>query len=140
MCQRVETAMPCQPASVRAARRWVAENLAAMYGVPGGTADDAALVVSELVTNCVRADAHGFALVLEAHHDTVLVEARDDAPGTPTPRVADPLASHGRGLMIVARIARDWGVRQESAGKTVWAELAMLENAAPAFVCTRSGG
>lgn len=137
MCHRVETTMSCEPASVPAARHWAAEHLRAMYEAPGDAADDAALVVSELVTNCVRADAHCFALALEGHHNAVLVEATDDAPGVPRPGAAGPLEPHGRGLLIVDKIAADWGVRDEPSGKTVWAELSMAQDSAPGFPCSR---
>ncbi|MGN6608762.1 MAG: ATP-binding protein, partial [Jatrophihabitans sp.] len=72
--------MTCEPAAVPAARHWTTEQLDLMYA-SAPTADDVALVVSELVSNCVRAEAHTFTLALEGHHERLRVEAADDAPG-----------------------------------------------------------
>jgi len=138
MCHRVEITMPCEPASVPAARHWAVEHLGQMYAAPGGAADDAQLVVSELVSNCVRADAQCFALVLDGHHHAVHIEATDDAPGLPAARPASPTDPHGRGLFIVDRLADDWGVTPEGPGKTVWADLTVGSDCSPTFDCSRT--
>jgi hypothetical protein len=37
--------------------------------------------------------------------------------------VADPSGQHGRGLLIVASLATDWGVHGGLDGRTAWLEL-----------------
>lgn len=135
MCQRVATRLPCEPSAVALARRWATSRLAEMYDDPGEAADDAALVVSELVTNCVRARAHEFGLALDAHRTSVRVEATDDAPGMPTPRTARLDEGEGRGLLIIEKLAADWGVEPVPSGKTVWAELPLPAHAVASFEC-----
>ena len=137
MCHRVEITMPCEPASVPAARHWAAEHLGQMYVEPGRAADDAELVVSELVSNCVRADAHRFGLAIDGHHGAVRIEATDDAPGRPSPRPASATDPSGRGLLIVDTLAEDWGVQVQDPGKTVWADLAVATDCTPTFDCSR---
>lgn len=86
--------------------------------------DDLLLVVSELVTNgldhtrstvsvrCVRSPA-----------GDIRIEVGDDDPAQP--QVASPTFDddHGRGLLIVAELSEDWGVRSDAPGKTVWAVM-----------------
>ncbi|MFD0328096.1 ATP-binding protein [Streptacidiphilus monticola] len=43
----------------------------------------------------------------------------------------DPLSPGGRGLAIVAGLAKEWGVRPEEHGKSVWFTLAPLPAAVP---------
>jgi len=135
MCHTARISMRCAAESVTAARRWAAGELAAMYAQPGAAADDAALVVSELVTNSVRADARRVTLAVEVHHARLRVEASDDAVGVPAMIPAGPSDTHGRGLHIVDAVSGDWGVRAEPLGKTVWAELPMPIDAVAGFDC-----
>jgi hypothetical protein len=109
-----------------------------MYDHPGPAADDAELVVSELVGNCVRADAHHFDHALDGHHDRLRVEATDDAPGQPSPRPASPTAEGGRGLLIVDNLATNWGVRADAPAKTVWADIDIATDSDPTFGCAHS--
>ena len=51
-------------------------------------------------------------------------EVEDEGGPWPRPVCADDL--HGRGLVIVGTIARDWGISGHShSGWTVWAEIAL---------------
>lgn len=135
MCHTARISMRCTAESVTAARRWAADELAAMYAQPGRVAEDAALVVSELMTNAVRADARRVTLAVEVHHARFRVEASDDAVGVPAMVTAGPTDTHGRGLHIVDAVSGNWGVRVEPLGKTVWAELAMPVDAVAGFDC-----
>ena len=85
------------------------------------------LLVSELVTNCVRhAEAAADApveLALQLGPRTIRVEVRDSGRGfvphaEPTPRGADG----GYGLFLVERMASRWGVDTRE-GTGVWFEL-----------------
>jgi hypothetical protein len=90
-------------------------------------AADAEAVVSELVTNAVRASERAgspVAVRLILTTRSVFVEVLDYAPGVPAPREADPAAESSRGLLLVASIARDWGWTPTQSGKVVWAEVA----------------
>ena len=136
MCQRAETVLPCEPVSVARARHWARRQLAEMYEGQAGIAADVELVVSELVTNCVRADAHRFAVAIEGHHTNVKVSARDDAPGVPVKRAPPRDTVGGRGLIIVEALARRWGVTPDGEGKTVWAECPVPDGVRPRFDCS----
>lgn len=92
-------------------------------------ADTARLLVSEVVTN-VNLHTTSLAVRLEAvvRYDGVLVSVYDDDPGTdPCPKVTDGQAESGRGLLLLAGFAHDWGVTRTDAsptsGKRVWFEL-----------------
>jgi sodium/proline symporter len=87
--------------------------------------DGVVLVVDELVTNAVRHGAGPITLVLTHTADIVHVQVSDDSSDIPVER--RPRNGHlgGRGLAIVAALARSWGTRLHAVGgKTVWADLA----------------
>lgn len=109
-----------------------------MYAQPGAVVEDVELVVSELVTNSVRAGAELIGLVVEGHHHELIIKANDDAPGWPEMSDAvGPLDSGGRGLRFVAAVSAGWGVLPEPVGKTVWTALPVHPEAAPGFVCLK---
>jgi anti-sigma regulatory factor (Ser/Thr protein kinase) len=93
-------------------------------------ADDAALVISELMTNAVTASAAlpghpPVLLYLIAGEGALRVEVHDCSPLEPVPRDADAGAEHGRGLAVVAALSTRCGSEYAGdGGKTVWAELA----------------
>jgi anti-sigma regulatory factor (Ser/Thr protein kinase) len=110
------------PASVGAARRFVADNCS-----NGSTAEDlrdtAVLLVSELVTN---AFAHGRSEVrisVAASSGRVRVEVSDDNSRHPRVVEQDPDALDGQGLAIVDLLSSRWGVSDDRYGKTVWFDL-----------------
>ena len=84
---------------------------------------DASVVVSELLTNSVRAGAHVTRLSLSLHRDTLRVMVDDDAPGAPTMRAAEDRDANGRGMAIVAALSSGWAIEALIPGKQVWAEL-----------------
>jgi anti-sigma regulatory factor (Ser/Thr protein kinase) len=119
---RAERQLPPQSMSVPLARSW-AEGWLPGVGVTGEAAGMVLLVVSELVTNAVRQADGPVRVTLAAHGDEVQVEVFDD--GHRMPVVADQQldATGGRGLQLVEALCTRWGVREEVAGKTVWARL-----------------
>ena len=127
------------PAAVSRARQFARFALSAR-GL-AGLAQDTELVVSELVTNAVRAstaadppDTAGgdpgpgatIRVRVLAYQAGVLIEVWDSSPGSPARRDAAPGAESGRGLMIVTALCRDWGCYRTADGdKVVWAGLAL---------------
>lgn len=109
-----------EPEAVPHARRWVAESL---EGTPyAELVPDAELVVSELVTNALL---HGTAPVtVRVDVDEVVrIEVADGSRVAPVRGFARADAMTGRGLSLVAALARDWGVTAHADGKVVWCEL-----------------
>jgi anti-sigma regulatory factor (Ser/Thr protein kinase) len=92
----------------------------------GCDTDDAALLVTEVATNALRHGGPGVDLwvrpLLDGGLRVEIVDGRSDA--VPRVRHPDADAEGGRGMLIVAALARDWGTDRLSAGKTVWFELA----------------
>jgi anti-sigma regulatory factor (Ser/Thr protein kinase) len=109
------------------ARRQLTDELSAA-GVTGPAVGDAALVVSELVSNSIL---HAWPLPGEKLQVAWLVEpgsvevAVRDGGGPTQPRQHYPAGSSlgGRGLGIVDRLSEDWGIRRDDTGQTVWAVL-----------------
>ena len=93
------------------------------------TVDAARLLTSELVTNALL---HGD---LEPEDDLVVrvgvtdaavrVEAFDRSREQPACRRAEVTDRSGRGMAIIADLARRWGTTPDDHGKWVWFELAI---------------
>jgi anti-sigma regulatory factor (Ser/Thr protein kinase) len=109
------------PDAPRAARHFVAATLRD-WGRQALIAD-AALVVTELATNAVLHAQSDFTVAIYSGHEGVRICVGDNSCADPTPRDAPLLASHGRGLGLVAAVANHWQVRRHRAGKEVWAWL-----------------
>ena len=89
----------------------------------GHAYDDAALVVTELVTNAVRHAGTRCRLDITFDSHGLRIAVRDQ--GLLQPRLPDgnhPL-SRGVGLRVIATIAHQWGVIPHPDGKTVWAHF-----------------
>lgn len=97
---------------------------------------DVAVVVSELVTNALRAAATHIVVRIAAGCDDVWLWVSDNAPGTPQVQHPGPQENHGRGLLIVAGLAAGWGVQREQDGKQVWVRFVF---AGSASVVARTG-
>jgi hypothetical protein len=106
-------------------RKQVVDQLAAWS--MSDTTFTAELVVSELVTNAIRYGAPPIRLRL-IHDDTTLIcEVSDTNHSAPHLRRAKTWDEGGRGLLLVAQLTQRWGSRHTAEGKTIWAELALLE-------------
>ncbi|GAB2460246.1 ATP-binding protein [Jatrophihabitans fulvus] len=138
MCRTIDASFVCEPEAVGEARRWVRDQLEQLFpDLDGLVADDVGLTVSELVTNCVRADGHDLSVSLTAHRSEITVAATDDAPGVPVVSSPPDSQPSGRGLAIVEAVTSAWGV--ESAGdghKTVWGRFDVT-GAESTFECSR---
>lgn len=93
-------------------------------------AEDAALIVSELMTNALDAsnvlpERPPVTLRLLADETSLVIEAWDRSPLDLEPRQAGDDDECGRGLTVVAAISDRWGwERTGYRRKVVWAELA----------------
>lgn len=86
-------------------------------------ADDAALVVSELVTNALLHGGGCRGIDIVAIDGGLRVEVRDESSVPPMLGRPSDESLTGRGLQLVARLAGRWGTEIEPSGKVVWAEL-----------------
>jgi anti-sigma regulatory factor (Ser/Thr protein kinase) len=122
------------------ARRRLAADLVSA-GIYESVVCDAALIVSELLSNAIRhaAPLPGSQIrVTWTLEDDALRVAVSDAGSGPLPRVtqASPAAPGGRGLGIVESLSDRWGVLRDDGETTVWAVLpaAYVPEAAPPHV------
>ncbi|WP_258044162.1 ATP-binding protein [Streptomyces sp. SM11] len=111
-------------------------------------APDCSLVVSELVSNAVKATGfygrdpkpwevtthHVIAVQLRAMGDALYVEVWDRSHLVPVPQPTDDTAEGGRGLHLVEALVKDWGTYWPPAGgKIVWAMLPLPTLPSPAL-------
>ncbi len=116
--------LPCAPGSAAVARRHVA---AACSHLGREFHDVAVLLASELVGNAVEhARSDAIHLVVDQQENRFRVEVHDELATRPAPQQVDMLAPRGRGLMLVERLAAEWGVDPlPGGGKQVWFQLRM---------------
>jgi rhodanese-related sulfurtransferase len=119
---RTSTELPSSLASLRKARKLVAESLAAWSHVE--LVPVATVVVNVFVENVLQHTACTPVLVLESDGEAVTISVQDDS-SIPAARHEDPHLGGDRmsGLAIVASVCRAWGSTPMSSGKTVWAVL-----------------
>jgi anti-sigma regulatory factor (Ser/Thr protein kinase) len=125
--------LPADPTSARQARTAIRRALAGwrMEHLSG----DAELLASELVANAAEhGDGKPIGLALRRQTEPggrpgITCEVTDTSPALPQRRNPDPDAERGRGLAIVAALARSSGVRASQAGKTSWFTLALTDHA-----------
>ncbi len=121
-----------EPVAVGMARRRVRSELAEV-GVPDPVLDDVEVVVSELMGNSVRharAIAGGVLLVgwRVADGEVSLRVTDGGSSRRIEPREPSAMADSGRGLHIVERLCRAWGVTEHAGAlRTVWAVLSLDE-------------
>ncbi|MDX3072930.1 SpoIIE family protein phosphatase [Streptomyces sp. MI02-7b] len=84
------------------------------------------LLVSELVTNAIRYGRPPLRLRL-IHERTLILEVSDGSNTSPHARRALETDEGGRGLFLVAQVAKLWGTRYEERGKTIWAEQPLTD-------------
>ncbi|KOT58037.1 MULTISPECIES: ATP-binding protein [Streptomyces] len=113
----------CEPKSVRRARGLVDTALQAWGLAP--LAGDAALVVTELVTNAVDHSRRRYMHVRISRLDKgrVRVAVTDRSFVRPVLRKPSQYDQNGRGLLLVEALADCWSTDRRSFGKSVWAEL-----------------
>jgi PAS domain S-box-containing protein len=100
--------------TTRTLRAWQMEDLV----------DTTELLVSELVTNAIRYGGDPVALRLIRHRG-LICEVADGSSTSPRLRHARTTDEGGRGLFLVAQLARRWGTRYSASGKVIWAEQSL---------------
>ena len=119
--------LPFAAASVGVARRRLVSDLI-HAGVCGSAVTDAALVLSELLSNALchatplpGSDLH---VAWSMEGGCVRVSVTDGGAST-VPELGEPNPSTtgGRGLRIVERLSLCWGTSHDNEGTTVWAEV-----------------
>ncbi|WP_078843105.1 ATP-binding protein [Streptomyces albus] len=134
----VENRFPRHPRSVGRARAALRSQLSA-WGVEGDAADNAELLISELMTNAVRHARVPHGREIEARFALtgrlLRLEVSDASERLPVPAQAGAEAEGGRGLALVAALSHDWGIRpREGVGKCVWALLELAGGPRPSAV------
>jgi anti-sigma regulatory factor (Ser/Thr protein kinase) len=124
-------AVPHHASGARHARQQLAAELDPL--VPPALRADVVAVAAELLGNAVRHAAplpgNVIRLGCQVHVDDTgtVVELRVNdggSPMIPQERTPGPDSPDGRGLAIVAALARSWGVERDASGQCVWAQLA----------------
>jgi signal transduction histidine kinase/FixJ family two-component response regulator len=106
------------------ARRFTADSVAGWSSAPAP--GDLELLVSELVTNAIVHGRPPVRLRLTHLGDEVLVEVDDGFAHPPRRQRPEPGEEHGRGLHIMAMIARRSGVAPGPDGKTAWCTVPVV--------------
>ena len=114
--------LAASPAAAGEARSQV---LAAIrdWGIPVDP-DTAVLLTSELVTNAITHEAgESITLGIRCLSGRLRVDVYDTSRSFPVVSVAPGDAEAGRGLMLVATLAAEWGFYRTPAGKAVYFTL-----------------
>lgn len=121
--------LPRNGTAPAAARHLVRSRLAHLLAPD--TTQDVLLVVSELLTNALLHGAGDIELRLAFDGDLVTGAVTDEGPGFVRGGHIRPASrAGGKGLYLVGRLARRWGVREDSGH--VWFEIAAEPAAPPA--------
>ncbi|MES5821186.1 SpoIIE family protein phosphatase [Streptomyces sp. RG80] len=115
---------------------WAELGLPGTEGLTDRLADDAVVIVSELVTNAVVHAGTDIELDCRLEHATgaLVIEVGDQHPSrAPRDGACEPpyeTPEYGRGLRLVATLAESWGITYRKGSKTVWARLTEADSAA----------
>ncbi|GAQ50357.1 PAS domain S-box protein [Streptomyces acidiscabies] len=115
------TALPALASSIGDGRSFLTKTLTVWNCAH--LADDARLLVSEVLTNALQHAQGPLGLHLRRTTADVTIEISDHSPHLPQPRLAAPDDESGRGLLLVDTLADSWGVRPTDDGKTTWFTL-----------------
>lgn len=102
-------------------------------GAPGQVAaEDALLLVSEVVTNAFTHGGVPYELGLDRTDGRLWVQVSDTSPARPRPRGPHhAVAPSGHGLYLLERLAVSWGCVPRARGKAVWFEVEVVVTAPP---------
>ena len=119
--ESVETQLPSSVSSPQLARAFLRSTLETWK--LDGFGDVTELLVTELVANVVTHVGRPMTLRVQRSDSTMRVEIQDPSTEVPVVRHPDAAEEHGRGVLLVDRLANAWGVEPRADGKTVWFEL-----------------
>jgi len=105
------------PTAARDARAFLSRHA---DGLSEEAADAAALCASELVTNGVLHARTPLVFGITRGRERLLVTVADRGEGRPQQPLPDDQRPSGRGLVLVSAMAEQWGVHDDTDGKTVW--------------------
>ena len=89
-----------------------------------GFGDVTEVLTTELVSNVVRHVGEPMTLRALRQPASIRVEVDDPSADAPVAQDPEPFAESGRGLLLIAALASQWGVEQHAGhGKTVWFEI-----------------
>ncbi|MBO0727733.1 MAG: ATP-binding protein [Acidimicrobiaceae bacterium] len=87
-------------------------------------ATEVVLLADELVSNALRHAGRASGMVISGSADSLRVEVIDPSSALPTPARPGPRQEWGRGLLLVERLASQWGADPlPIGGKSVWFEV-----------------
>jgi anti-sigma regulatory factor (Ser/Thr protein kinase) len=121
--------LPGRPEHVRDARGFVAR----LMDHHRTDADIALLLTSEVVTNAITHSRSGLPggqleLVVAWRHASLLFSVIDQGSDTGLPKAGNAQGGEsGNGLLLVDRLADDWGYATRPGGTAVWFRLALRE-------------
>jgi serine/threonine-protein kinase RsbW len=116
-----EVQLPFDLRSVGEGRRWVQSQLAD-WTEDGRSA--ATLVASELVANAMLHARTDCTVMLHRDQSESRITVLDGDERLPEIKTYSRDAPTGRGLRLVARLSREWGIDPHPGGKAVWAVVA----------------
>lgn len=123
-----EVSLPSLPESAATARRLAQVVVLRHWGLTPKLAENAVLLVSELVGNAVRhTGARIFGLRLRRRPAWVRFEVRDPSRGLPCLMPVQEMDVSGRGLFLVDKLSDRWGVDLLARGKTTWFEMRVAD-------------
>ncbi|WP_326625036.1 MULTISPECIES: ATP-binding protein [unclassified Streptomyces] len=131
-----EMVMESAGVHVAQARRTTATVLR-QWSLPDALAEDARLVVSELVSNAITHGSGDVRLQLRQDNHELRIRVTDDSTAPARRRRAGASDLGGRGLHLVARLSLRWGVADS--GRTTYAVIPTLTEAPPCRRTTQSG-
>jgi signal transduction histidine kinase/DNA-binding response OmpR family regulator len=113
-----------EASAVKAARD-VMRGILEEWEVAADDTERVLLALSEMVTNAIVHGRPPIEVHVRMASSALIVQVFDAA--TSIPRRARPGVDdeHGRGLVIIERLAERWGIRPAPSGKAVWASLAI---------------
>jgi anti-sigma regulatory factor (Ser/Thr protein kinase) len=118
----VRASFPAEPASASAARRFIDRTL--RHWSCDHLTDVASLLLSELVANAVLHAGTTIDVTARVMGGGRLrIEVGDGNARIPARKHYSRMSATGRGLLMVERMATDWGVTSTPSGKVVWFEL-----------------
>jgi anti-sigma regulatory factor (Ser/Thr protein kinase) len=91
--------------------------------VPDVVAEEAAMVIGELVVNVVIHAQTTFRLVVRREGRLLIVAVEDGCVGARPVEQLNLSIGRGLGLRLVGAMALRWGWDEHATGKTVWAEF-----------------